>query len=157
MGSLHSPAGMEGRQIGCVAFSLDLLDFIMWVLVEHTNHSGGRASSYFFLEMPSTTSPKACYWVGPRSSQPANQGQQAQSLATLFHLLSIQLIWVLRIILRQIYELYNLSHLSGCRMVSKHYTCMCTCLCHKTIRQSKYLPQFLKDSVVSVASLAPDA
>lgn len=119
---------------------------VLTTLVEASPH---------FLEMPSKTSPEACYLVGPRSSPPGNQGQQSQLLATLFHLFSIQLIWVLCIILRQIYELCNISCLSGCRMVSKYYMYICICLCHKTIRQSKYLPQFLKDSVVSVSSLAP--
>lgn len=57
---------------------------------------------------------------------------------------------VLCIILKQIYKLYNLNRIVECILDFKNYTCMYTCLCHRTIRLSKCSPQFLKDLLVYV-------
>lgn len=133
----HQQEGKEAEKL--LAFPLDLWGFIIWLLAGMYHPSDGRTSPYFFLEMPSKTSPGACYLADSRSIKVNNH---------IYRLLYF-VFWVFNsfdcciFILRHNYELCNLSHISGCRRtVSKNYTCMCTCLCQKIIRLSKYSLSF---------------
>lgn len=137
---MHSPAGMKGRQSSCIAFSLDLLDIwvFLWVLaglyqpfcwksVFLKDFPRGMLLGGFSIQSPSTITASG-HFVSPFEYSA----------------------WC--IILRQIYELFNLNHIIGYRIDFKYYACIYPCLCHRTIRLSKCSPQFLKDLLVYVCA-----